>query len=191
MLTRMTHRRCVSSLDCSTSGRSERAAPQRPGRLHCHDCCGRRLIGAGRPRARVCAAASYTDAPAAQQQVVALTWEEAVHLQQAQQEQMEDWWGEPAEAAVKPRVAPAVEGAAVRPLKINLDLLLVCAVCHLLRVRAVHLELKGSVPCGDISGGIQGLHRLIRAIDTPACCCAALACVLSWQRLRVVLARDK
>ena len=77
----------------------------------------------------MCAAARFTDAPAAQQQVVALTWEEAVHLQQAQQEQMEDWWGEPAEATAKPRAAPAVEGSAVRPLKINLDLLLVRGLC--------------------------------------------------------------
>lgn len=83
----------------------------------------------------MCAAASYTDAPAAQQQVVALTWEEAVHLQQAQQEQLEDWWGEPAEATAKQRVAQAVEGTAVRPLKINLDLLLVRGVCHLLSSR--------------------------------------------------------
>lgn len=80
----------------------------------------------------MCAAARYTDAPAAQQQVVALTWEEAVHLQQAQQEQMEDWWGEPAETIAKPRAAPAVEGSAVRPLKINLDLLLVRGLCCLL-----------------------------------------------------------
>ena len=80
----------------------------------------------------MCAAGSYTDAPAAQQQVVALTWEEAVHLQQAQQEQMEDWWGEPAEAAARARAAPAVEGSAMRPLKINLDLLLVRGLCCLL-----------------------------------------------------------
>jgi len=62
------------------------------------------------------------------QQVVALTWEEAVRMQQQEQEQVAEWWGDAAESEPKPRGAAPVAAAqgVARPLKINLDLLLVC-----------------------------------------------------------------
>ena len=47
-------------------------------------------------------------------------------MQQQQQQDTEEWWSEPAESTARPRAATVSESV-VRPLKINLDLLLVRA----------------------------------------------------------------
>jgi len=117
----MAHLRNMFLSECSTSGRTERILLQRPLMQQCPD----RWRGSKSLRTTVCSAGSYAqNGPG--QQVVALTWEEAVRMQQQQQQDTEEWWSESAESTARPRAATVAESV-VRPLKINLDLLLVRA----------------------------------------------------------------
>ncbi len=112
----MVHLRSASP--CSTSGRVEAPAAQRP----CWQPGRPSVAQRGRP-----AWAGSLPRGSPGQQVVALTWEEAVRMQQQEQEQVAEWWGDAAESEPKPRGAAPVAAAqgVARPLKINLDLLLV------------------------------------------------------------------